>query len=321
MARRSAGQLGNIVVAGKWIRLRFRLDQVGTEAMRQMSIPICPASGPERLSKEKIEQRRLEILAEHQVNSKERFQKVVLGEITFRQQAEKYLAEAATRNRKPLRDTTAIRSVLAKWAYPTLGDTLLSQVKNSTVAPVVRRMVDAGLSPRSVNKYFEYIAAVVASHTDDEGERIIKIDWSPEKLDLPVLDTAKQLRPSIKVEPVSALIAAAEPFSQEQALYVLLGAAELRISEALGIEVKHFINSYRTVLIEQQVQKYHPRITDKLKNSTAYRQIDFHPDIAAYFRRYTEGKTGLLFQTREGTPHLYGNLAKRWLIPRLVKLA
>lgn len=32
------------------------------------------------------------------------------------------------------------------------------------------------------------------------------------------------------------------------------------------------------------------------------------------------GKTGLLYKTRNGTPHLNGNLEDDWLTPRLVKM-
>ena len=50
------------------------------------------------------------------------------------------------------------------------------------------------------------------------------------------------------------------------------------------------------------------------------REIDLHPDVAEYLRQYAVGKSGLLFHTANGTPHLYGNLEDRWLTPRLVKL-
>jgi hypothetical protein len=45
-----------------------------------------------------------------------------------------------------------------------------------------------------------------------------------------------------------------------------------------------------------------------------------HPDVAEYLRQYAAGKSGLLFHTANGTPHLYGNLEDRWLTPRLVRL-
>jgi len=52
-------------------------------------------------------------------------------------------------------------------------------------------------------------------------------------------------------------------------------------------------------------------------SSGASREVDLHPDVAEFLRRYTEGTNGLRFHTADGTPHLYGNIASRWLRPRL----
>jgi integrase len=94
----------------------------------------------------------------------------------------------------------------------------------------------------------------------------------------------------------------------------------MRVSEALAVEAHHFTNDGRTINVEQQVEKDSPRIVNYLKTAAAKRQVDLHPDIAEYLQRYTAGKSRLLFQTANGTPHLYGNLEDRWLTPRLVKL-
>jgi hypothetical protein len=45
-----------------------------------------------------------------------------------------------------------------------------------------------------------------------------------------------------------------------------------------------------------------------------------HPDIAAFLQLYIAGKSGLLFFTANGTPHLYRNLEDHWLTPRLAKM-
>ena len=42
--------------------------------------------------------------------------------------------------------------------------------------------------------------------------------------------------------------------------------------------------------------------------------------VAEYLQRYAAAKPGLLFDTANGTPHLYGNLEDRWLTPRLTKM-
>ena len=61
-------------------------------------------------------------------------------------------------------------------------------------------------------------------------------------------------------------------------------------------------------------------IVKYLKTAAAKRQVDLHPDIAEYLQRYRAEKAGLLFNTANGTPHMYGNLEDRWLTPRLTKM-
>jgi len=43
-------------------------------------------------------------------------------------------------------------------------------------------------------------------------------------------------------------------------------------------------------------------------------------DLLVVLRRFTTGKSGLLFRTKRGTPHLYNNLEDRWLTPRLMAM-
>jgi len=107
---------------------------------------------------------------------------------------------------------------------------------------------------------------------------------------------------------------------EERYLYVLLAATGLRISEALALEAKHFINGGRTIEVVQQVDKDCPVIVDVLKTDAAYRQIDLHPDVAAYLRSFVSGKSGLILHTNKNTPYLYGNLADDWLDPALDEL-
>jgi integrase len=66
-----------------------------------------------------------------------------------------------------------------------------------------------------------------------------------ETMDSPIVEYSEQKRPSLKAKTISDLIAASS--GQEQALYVLLAATGLRISEALAIETRHFINGGRTI--------------------------------------------------------------------------
>ena len=67
---------------------------------------------------------------------------------------------------------------------------------------------------------------------------------------------------------------------RERMVFILCGAAGLRIGEALGIEIEK-----------------------RLKTTSASRQVDLHPAIASILMKFAgERKTGVLFCTRNGKP-------------------
>jgi integrase len=315
MSRRS-GQSGNLVKQSGWWRVRFRLDQPGKQVRKQMSLKVAPVCM--RLSRSELERRAKEIVREAGAISEEQFNRVVLGEVSFRQQVKAYLREAVVRNRNPIRNTTSMEGALRKWVLPTIGDLPLALVDNLAVRPLVKQMCAGGLKARTVNKYVEYIKQVVRSLKARNGEPIHKRTWDAETMDLPVIKYREQKRPALNAKAVSQIIADSE--GQERALYVLLAATGMRISEALAIETQHFANDTRTVKVGQQVDKDAPRIVKYLKTDAAHREIDLHSDVAEFLQRYMAEKSGLLFHTRRNTPHLYGNLEDRWLTPRLVKM-
>jgi len=317
MSRRS-GQCPKPFKAGKWWRVRARFDVPGVEERQQKSLKVAPVSL--RLSKPELERRAAEVIATSGANSEERFKRIVLGEgVTFREQARLYLQEATTRNREPICDTTSIEGAFRKWINPEIGNLPLSMLDNLTLKPLVRAMVKGGLSPETVNKYVRYVKQVIASRQAPNGDPIYPRVWSAEKLDLPLVIHQQQMRPAQKVDGINLLIANAE-FDEQRYLLVLLAATGMRISEALALEAKHFINGGLTIVVEQQVMKDRPCITPKLKTPASNRQIDFHPDVANYVGKYIIGKSGLILHTSNGTPYLYGNLADDWLDPLLTKL-
>jgi hypothetical protein len=114
--------------------------------------------------------------------------------VTFRQQAEIYLQEATTRNRKPIQDPTSIRGALRKWIKPEIGDLPLSMVDNLSLKPLVKKMVKEGLSPRTCEKYTLYCKQIVASKKLPNSEEMYPRQWKAEVLDLPVVEYRKQRR-------------------------------------------------------------------------------------------------------------------------------
>jgi hypothetical protein len=76
----------------------------------------------------------------------------------------------------------------------------------------------------------------------------------------------------------------------------------------------------RTIEVRQQVERDAPRIIKRLKTDAAYRDIDLHPDVAEFLQRFFGSREGLLFATRNGTPHLHDKIEDRWLTVRLKKM-
>src|SRR6266850_6062013 len=319
---RRTGQDGHIEESGRWFVVRFWKDIAGQEKRTHVRERVCPISGPGLLSKSARKRKAREIIQASGADSPEYFKEVVKQEtgVTFRDQSETWLNQLQNRRRKPIRQSYAvtIQGAMDKWILPAIGNVPLGHVDNLSVKPLIEKMTSSGLKPRTVNKYIEHVKQVVESLKGPNGESIHNRKWDAETMDLPVVEHAEQKRPSLKAKTISELIQASS--GQEQALYVLLAATGMRVSEALAVESGHFTNAGRTINVEQQVEKDSPRIVKYLKTAAAKRQVDLHPDLAEYLQRYAAGKSGLLFDTANGTPHLYGNLEDRWLTPRLTKM-
>lgn len=320
---RRTGQDGHIEKSGRWYVVRYWKDIAGQEKRQRVRERICPISGHGSLSQSERKRKAGEIIQASGADSQEYFEKVVTtpsSGITFREQSKVWLEQSQNRKREPIGESYAvtIQGALDKWILPAIGDIPLSDVDNLAVKPLIDKMCTSGLSPRTVNKYIEHVKQVVASLVKPNGEPVHTRTWNAEVMDLPEVKHAEQKRPSLKADPISTLIK--ESNGQEQALYVLLASTGMRVSEALAVEIRHFVNAGRTIVVEQQVEKNAARVVQHLKTDAAKREVDLHPAIAEYLRNYRTGKPGLLFHTVDGTPHLNHNLEERWLTPRLIKM-
>ncbi len=107
---------------------------------------------------------------------------------------------------------------------------------------------------------------------------------------------------------------------RERMVFILCGAAGLRIGEALGLEIdKHISPDFLTISIEQKAR--HCKIEKRLKTASASRQVDLHPAIAAMLKKFARGrKTGFLFRTRNGKPLGSSCILRRHLHPALKQL-
>ena len=315
MSRRS-GQAGTIVREGGWYRVRFRIDVPGQHERKQMSVKICPISGPELLTKSGRERRRVEIVNSFGANSEEHFNKVRAIETgnTFREQAKKWLQQRMTRKRKPVKPATVRgwRSYLEKHLNPLIGDMTLPYVNNGTLKMLGERLSDAGLSPTTIRDVVKVMRWVKASAVDENGDQRYPTKWNYEFADIPVVEN--QHTPMFTGEEITKIIAKAE--KQERIMYALFPASGLRAGELFGLEVKHFHGDKITV-----AQSVWEGRVQTPKTANAFRQVDLHPTVAAMLRDFIgDRKQGFLFRTRTGTPFLQSNFLRSSLYPILKEL-
>src|ERR1700720_180986 len=266
MSRRS-GQNGTVVIAGKWYRVRWRMDVEGQEERINMNEKVAPVvfdrSGNPKPPSIDVLRKAREIVEKSGANSEERFNRVVVGETTFRDQAKKCLRWVKTRDREPIKHTSSLEAALNKWILPEIGKLPLADVHNITVKALVGRMKKS-LSARTVNKYVEYIGQIVASLKDGRtGEPIHRRKDRKSVMDLPIVNPKRQCRPTLRLDAINTLVSGST--GDEQALFVLLAATGMRISEALALETKHFMNDGQTIEVSQQVDRDTPRIVRYLK--------------------------------------------------------
>jgi hypothetical protein len=208
MSRRS-GQLGTIVEEGGWYRVRFRIDIPGQFQRKQMSVKICPTSGPDLPTKSERERRKVEIVNSHGANSVEHCNQVVALETgqTFGERAKKWLHQCMLRKRKPVKPGTirGWESYLDKHLKPLIGDTPLGNVNNSTLKKVVTHLTEAGLSSKTIRNIVQTLTTVVASAVNEDGEEIYPRKWNYEFADVPVV--GNQHTPMFSGENMTKIVA------------------------------------------------------------------------------------------------------------------
>jgi integrase len=287
-----------------------------------VSEKICPISGPGRLNKLARERRGKEIIAASGADTPECLAKaegITLG-ATFREQAAWWIKHVLHRNRKPIAPATleSWEGCLAVWILPNLGDLPLVSVGNLALKGLVEKMVEAGLSPKTVNNYSQVVKAVVASAVNEEGEQVFPRKWNHEFIDMPIVQKSKQNTPHFTAEVVTGIIKSSKGY--KQMFLALLAGTGLRAGEAIGIEIdKHISADFKTLYIRQKVRR--AKLENFLKTDAGEREVDLCPVLATMLKEFVgERASGFLFKNRLGNFLSQTNLLRRGLHPALKKL-
>jgi integrase len=308
-------QTGSIERSGKWVVVRFWRDLEGQERRVHACERICPIDGPDKLNSTQIQRRAQEIVTAAGVNDPQQFIETTVT-VTFREQAKTFLQQKTMSKRRPIKPATlrTWKSCVDIWLNPNLGDTPLGGINNAALKVLVAKMHKAGLSAKSILNYTGLVKLVLASAKSDEGEQLFPRRWDSEFMDLPIVKEQRQ--PTFTPDTVSAIVNKSD--GQERVLYALLAGAGLRVGEALGLELQHISEDFRTIFVRQSVwdgMKQEP------KTRAAVRDVDLCSTLAEMLRQFVgERRTGLLFVNEKGRPLAQSNVLRRNLHPLLKEL-
>src|SRR6516225_5401848 len=161
--------------------------------------------------------------------------------VTFREQAEWWLASLSKRKRRPIKPATASgwRDALNAWLLPNLGDKLLADVSNKALRELVEKMSAANRSAKTIVSYVQVVKLVVASAVNEEGEQIYPRVWNHDFCQVPIIRKDKQRRPSVTPDELKDILSSLKK-PKYKMLFTLLAATGLRVGEAFALRSTDF---------------------------------------------------------------------------------
>ena len=204
--------------------------------------------------------------------------------MNFRQQAEQFMSEIASRKSDPVRSNTlhVYRSLLDARILPAIGGVEMADVNNKTAKMLVGRLTEARLSPATISLAVSLVKQIVKSVVDEEGNYLYPRTWNTRFIDAPKVDPGSQKAPITPQQTLQEAISRTK--GEVRALVALLGGTGLRIGEALALRVgpDDGVNSFwdpqmatltiRTTMVDGQIQP-------NTKTKAGTRVVDLDPDL------------------------------------------
>jgi integrase len=114
--------------------------------------------------------------------------------------------------------------------------TPLESFKNAAMRKFVQDVRRFDWSPATLAQHILIIKLIIASATDEEGEKLFPRAWDRRVINAPRVDRSKQKTPVLTKDDVEKLIREAD-IEQDKILYAFLAGSGLRISEAQSVRV------------------------------------------------------------------------------------
>ena len=259
------------------------------------------------------------------------FQKIferITTATTFRDQAAWWIAEIKAgrilhaKKRTQIRPATIIGYETAvSYLNEQIGDMILASVDNPEAKSLIAKMrleVHNGkprFGEKTIVEYFSVMQKVIKSAVDNQLKQVYPRNWDLSAICLPRVNPKNQHRPRLSHKEILDIVSKSK--GRYRVLFALLPGSGLRISEALGLEIKHVSNDGSIVTVNQQRGK-NGQVEAYPKTDAGLREVELDPSLAKMLRDFIgDRKEGFLFQTENGTTLNPQNLYRDALAPIL----
>jgi len=118
---------------------------------------------------------------------------------------------------------------------------------------------------------------VIKSAVDDKLKQAYPRNWDLSAICLPRVNPKNQHRPRLSQKEIPDIVSKSK--GRYRVLFALLPGSGLRISEALGLEIKHVSNDCSIVTVNQQRGK-NGQVEAYPKTDAGLREVDLDPSLA-----------------------------------------
>jgi integrase len=297
MSRRG-GQSGTVVKKGNWWHGRYYIDVAGstTRARKSVAIGRC-----DEMTKPEARRKLAVMLHELGVNDNSYLDKALTPVKLFSEQAEWWEANVLPMHKQSSQNSS--HYILKKHLIPYFGQMPMDAISESTVQEWISGLKLQGtLGPKTIANMWKVLKLIIGKPTREWTIRLPEIPETEQRYFTP--------------KETQQLIDAAE--GQYKALFALQFATGMRFGEMAGLHVEDLDFSELIVYIRRSTF-IHQEVSPKSK--AGYREVDVDPGTMAIVKEYLgDRKSGRVFESRNGTPLVNGNVNRFVLKPLCKKI-
>jgi integrase len=230
---------------------------------------------------------------------------------TFRSQYLIWIDELKNRAYDPIAPSTLSNFIsCAKTILSVIGPlTPLESFKNAAMRRFVQDVKHFDWSPATLAQHILIIKLIIASATDEEGEKLFPRAWDRRVINAPRVERSKQKAPVLSKDDVEKLIRETDT-EQDKILYAFLAGSGLRISEAQSVRVngndlQTSWDQEKSVIVVRN-SCFRNVETGRTKTIAGQRTVFLHSDLnraLIAFAAHKERESGsFLFQSKPGQP-------------------